>query len=234
MFPITTPPEALSDHARAPKLANRSHRRTWGTTPQQRFPQSTALAPGQITPPRTHGRRRINHRASCLSSISTPDQFFATVMVLSPDTDMGASSHDRLVAKHESGLPYDLVALTDVAGPAWFVQVGPVLATLNTSPGRPTSSLACRYATPRMVNGSGEKRPARRTHRTDRRMPLPASPQPAFNDRRPARVRPRPRRPTTAHIHSSTRDVPARETTPRTHPRGGAGRGPRPDEPPGF
>lgn len=87
-------------------------------------------APGQI--------RRLEHmdpgvaetRLVLVTDIDTV-QCYATVTVLSPETDMG-SSLDRIITQQASGLQYDLIALTDVAGPAWLVQLGPVLAILST------------------------------------------------------------------------------------------------------
>lgn len=56
----------------------------------------------------------------------------ATVMVLSPDIEMGTDA-DLLLSREISGLSYDLVALPDVTGPAWFVQLGPVLGVVGVS-----------------------------------------------------------------------------------------------------
>ena len=51
-----------------------------------------------------------------------------TVAVLSPETEMGTDA-DFLLPRETSNLPYDLVVLPDVVGPAWFVQLGPAIAT---------------------------------------------------------------------------------------------------------
>lgn len=51
----------------------------------------------------------------------------ATVALLTPETENG-SSRDRIATKDVTGLTYDLVALTDVTGPAWFVQLHDLVA----------------------------------------------------------------------------------------------------------
>lgn len=60
------------------------------------------------------------------------DQAVATVLLLSGETDSG-SDVDRLLPRKVTGLGYDLVALSDVTGPAWLVQLGPLLARVNLS-----------------------------------------------------------------------------------------------------
>lgn len=61
----------------------------------------------------------------------------AQVILLSPETDMG-SDLDRSVPSESTGLTFDLVALSDVVGPAWFVQLGALVSILvgdlNTHP----------------------------------------------------------------------------------------------------
>ncbi|MUM06698.1 hypothetical protein B5P44_18190 [Mycobacterium sp. CBMA 213] len=52
----------------------------------------------------------------------------ASVAVLSPEIEMGTDA-DLSLPRRISGLPYDLVVLPDVVGPAWFVQLGPAIAT---------------------------------------------------------------------------------------------------------
>jgi hypothetical protein len=52
---------------------------------------------------------------------------FATVALLTPEIENG-SDLDRIVSKDATGLTYDLVALTDVSGPAWFVQLHDLVA----------------------------------------------------------------------------------------------------------
>lgn len=52
---------------------------------------------------------------------------FATVVLLSPEVDSG-SDIDRLAVRGRTGLAYDLLALTDVVGPAWFVQLHGLVA----------------------------------------------------------------------------------------------------------
>lgn len=60
------------------------------------------------------------------------DQAVATVLLLSGEVDSGCDV-DRLLPREVTGLGYDLVALSDVAGPAWLVQLGPLLAVVNLS-----------------------------------------------------------------------------------------------------
>jgi hypothetical protein len=57
----------------------------------------------------------------------------ASVMVLSPEAEMGSES-DLVLPRDVSGLPYDLIVLPDVVGPAWFVQLGPAVSAANVVP----------------------------------------------------------------------------------------------------
>lgn len=59
-------------------------------------------------------------------------QAVATVLLLSGEVDSG-SDVDRLLSREVTGLGYDLVALSDVGGPAWLVQLGPLLTVVNLS-----------------------------------------------------------------------------------------------------
>lgn len=52
----------------------------------------------------------------------------ASVIVVSPEIEMGADP-DLYLPRDVSTLPFDLVVLPDVVGPAWFVQLGPALNT---------------------------------------------------------------------------------------------------------
>jgi hypothetical protein len=52
------------------------------------------------------------------------------VALLSQEVEMG-DDVDFVVPKVVSGLSFDLVCLPDVSGPAWMVQLGPVLASLG-------------------------------------------------------------------------------------------------------
>jgi hypothetical protein len=54
----------------------------------------------------------------------------ATVMVVSPEVEMGTDA-DLALPRDLSGLPYDLIVLPDVVGPAWFVQLGPMVGAAN-------------------------------------------------------------------------------------------------------
>lgn len=91
---------------------------------------ATGIEPGQIRRLDPMDFGAVDTRLVLVTA--TDDQLaVATVMVLSPELDMGTDI-DQLVSKSASGLPYDLIALTDVAGPAWFVQLGPVLGHADT------------------------------------------------------------------------------------------------------
>ncbi|MFC7500528.1 hypothetical protein [Nocardioides sp. GCM10030258] len=61
-----------------------------------------------------------------------PNNGFATVALLSPEADNG-SDLDRVVLGSESGLTYDLLLLSDVAGPAWFLQLQYLVSTATLS-----------------------------------------------------------------------------------------------------
>lgn len=54
----------------------------------------------------------------------------AQVLALSNEVEM-ASDTDTLLTGDVTGLPFDVLALTDVTGPAWYVQLGPTLATVD-------------------------------------------------------------------------------------------------------
>jgi hypothetical protein len=54
----------------------------------------------------------------------------ASVAVVSPEVEMGSDA-DFALPRATSGLPYELIVLPDVVGPAWFVQLGPELAAVN-------------------------------------------------------------------------------------------------------
>ncbi|MEZ0579249.1 hypothetical protein [Nocardioides sp. MH1] len=56
----------------------------------------------------------------------------ASVTLLSPETENG-SNLDRFVGTDLTGLPYDLIALSDVSGPAWFVQLHHRVASLDVT-----------------------------------------------------------------------------------------------------
>ncbi|GAA4402379.1 hypothetical protein GCM10023153_31450 [Ornithinibacter aureus] len=55
----------------------------------------------------------------------------ATVVLLSPELEQGTST-DRLLRGADTGLGYDVIALPDITGLAWLVQVGPVLGHAAT------------------------------------------------------------------------------------------------------
>lgn len=52
------------------------------------------------------------------------------VVLLTNESEMG-SDRDTRLTPDLTGLPYDVLALFDVTAPAWYVQLGPVLATID-------------------------------------------------------------------------------------------------------
>jgi hypothetical protein len=57
---------------------------------------------------------------------------FATVALLTPEIENG-SDLDLVASKEVTGLTYDLLTLTDVSGPAWFVQLHDLVADRGLS-----------------------------------------------------------------------------------------------------
>lgn len=92
-------------------------------------PANAAVDPGQIRRLDSMDFGAAPSRIVLVESVDR-DLAVALVTVLSPEVDM-ASDADVLVARTESGLSYDLIALPDVSGPAWFVQFGPVLGRIK-------------------------------------------------------------------------------------------------------
>lgn len=91
----------------------------------------------QSTPPETGQVRRLDamdrdgsdSRLVLVTELD-PGAASARLVLLSHETEM-ASNLDVSLGSELTGLPYDLIGLPDVSGPAWFVQLGPVLATLS-------------------------------------------------------------------------------------------------------
>jgi len=89
------------------------------------------------TPPQAHEIRRLESmdpggapsRLVLVTRVD-PSQAVATVVLLSPDVE-STSDVDRMLSTQLTGLPFALTAMTDVSGPAWFVQLGPALAVLE-------------------------------------------------------------------------------------------------------
>lgn len=87
--------------------------------------QTQSIGAGQI-------RRLEPMDAGCgdpllvLVTDSDDESACASVVVVSPEIEMGTDA-DLHLPREVSNLPFDLIVLPDVVGPAWFVQLGPAL-----------------------------------------------------------------------------------------------------------
>lgn len=97
--------------------------------PAQAPPHYEPAAPGQV---RRLDAMNSDGPNSRLVVVQDVDVASGTVRValLSPETAM-ASTDDRMLPRQQSGLTFDLLVELDVTGPAWLIQLGPVLATAD-------------------------------------------------------------------------------------------------------
>lgn len=61
-----------------------------------------------------------------------PPHAAAQVLALSNEVEMGSDT-DTVLPADVTGLPFDLLVLTDVTGPAWYVQFGRTLASVDVT-----------------------------------------------------------------------------------------------------
>lgn len=126
-----TTPRPLPTWLTEAAAAHRAHPDTSALSTNRPSSASPASdpAPGQI---RRLDAMDAEAAASRLVLIVATDAAAAAaqVVLLTNETEMGSDT-DALLPRSATGLAFDLMALTDVTGPAWYVQFGPVIAAID-------------------------------------------------------------------------------------------------------